>query len=291
MKKFKLIILSIITIFILTGCDLFKRDTMENINIITTIYPLEYSTNFLYGNSSNVTSIYPDDVNTNTYTLTEKQLKDNSKKDLFIYMGLSKDSDIAVELINRNKNLKLIDATFGMEYKKDISELWLNPSNLLMILQNIKNGLDEYIDNTYIKIEIDNKYNELKMILSEIDASYKTTIENATNKTIYCNNKAFLFLEKYGLSVIVVDKDYELYEKNLALLNNAITNEKIKYFYVLEDSNVSDDINTLINDKKIETLEFRNLKNITDDERNTKKTYENITLENIELLKKEIYQN
>ncbi len=289
MKKIKLIIIFIIAIFTLTGCDLFKRDNMENINIITTIYPLEYATNFIYGNSSNVTSIYPDDVNTDTYSLTEKQLKDNSRKDLFIYMGLSKDSDIAVELINRNRNLKLIDATFGMEYKKDISELWLNPSNLLMILQNIKNGLDEYIGNTYIKLEIDEKYNELKMILSEIDANYKTTIENATNKTIYCNNKAFLFLEKYGLSVIVIDKDYELYEKNLALLNNAIEGEKVKYFYTLEDSNVSSDIETLVTDKKIEKLEFSNLKNITDIERNDNKNYESITQENIELLKKELY--
>ena len=289
MKKYKLIILTIITIFTLTGCDLFKRDTMENINIITTIYPLEYATNYLYGNSSNVISIYPDDVNTDTYTLTEKQLKDNSKKDLFIYMGQSLDSDIAVNLIDRNRNLKLIDATFGMEYKKDISELWLNPSNLLMILQNIRNGLNEYIDNTYIKMEIEDKYNELKMILSEIDANYKTTILNANKKTIYCNNKALLFLEKYGLSVIVIDKDYELYEKNLTLLKNAINDNKVKYFYVIEDSNISNDIETLINDKKIEKLEFRNLKNITDDERKSKKNYESITLENIELLKKEIY--
>ena len=289
MKKFKLMIICIIAFLALTGCNLFKRDTMENINIITTIYPLEYSTNYLYGNSSNVISIYPDDVNTDTYTLTEKQFKDNSRKDLFIYMGLAKDSDIAVELINRNKNLKLIDATFGMEYKKDISELWLNPSNLLMILQNIKNGLLEYIDNPYIKVEIEDKYNELKMNLSEIDANYKTTIENANNKTIYCNNKAFLFLEKYGLSVIVIDKNYELYDKNLALLNNAIANEKVKYFYVLEDSIISDDIQSLIEDKKIETLEFHNLKNITDNERNDNKNYESITTENIELLKKELY--
>ena len=210
----KKILLLILTLFLLTGCDLFKRDTMENINIITTIYPLEYATNYLYGSSSNVMSIYPDDINTDTYNLTEKQLKDNSKKDLFIYMGLSKDSDIAVKLIEKNKKLKLIDATFGMEYKKDLSELWLNPSNLLMILQNIKNGLDEYIDNTYIKIEIDEKYNELKMILSEIDANLKTTMENATKKTIYCNSNSLLFLEEslllflfFLLSLLLKDEE------------------------------------------------------------------------------------
>ena len=42
MKKIKLFLLSIIGIVVLTGCDLFKMDTMEGINIVTTSYPLEY---------------------------------------------------------------------------------------------------------------------------------------------------------------------------------------------------------------------------------------------------------
>ncbi len=288
MKKIKLI--SIFSILImLTGCTLFKRDTMENINIITTIYPLEYTTNYLYGNSSVINSIYPDDINTDTYTLTEKQLKDSSKKDLFIYMGQSSDSDIAVNLINYNKNLKLIDATFGMEYKQDISELWLNPSNLLMILQNIKNGLDEYISNTYLKQEIAEKYNELKMILSEVDANIKTTIENANKKNIYTNSKSLLFLEKYGLKVNVVSEDYELFEKNLALLKDSIENKDIKYFYAIEDGTLPKEVQELVDDKKIEIIEFRNLKNITDDERNDKSNYVDIMELNMENLKKEIY--
>ena len=289
MKKIKYIIMLFILITITSGCTLFKRDNMENINIITTIYPLEYSTNFLYGQSSIINSIYPDDTNTDTYTLTEKQLKDNSEKDLFIYMGLTNDSDIAVNLINLNKNLKLIDATYGMEYKQDISELWLNPSNLLMILQNIKNGLDEYIDNTYIKLEIDEKYNELKLLLSELDANLKTTIENANKKTIYANSKSALFLEKYGLKVIVVDEEYELYEKNLALLKEDIENTKIKYFFRFEDTILPNSVKELVEEEKIKELEFRNLKNITDEERNNKETYINITEKNIENLKKEIY--
>ena len=288
MKRIKYILI-ILALFLLTGCDIFKRDNMENINIITTIYPLEYTTNFLYGNNSNVTSIYPDDINTDTYSLTEKQLKDNSKKDLFIYMGLSNDSDIAIELINRNKNLKLIDATYGMEYKKDISELWLNPSNLLMILQNIKNGLDEYIDNTYIKLEIDEKYNDIKMILSEIDANLKTTMENANKKTIYCNSNSFMFLEKYGINVIPVYKENDLYEKNLALLKDAIEKEEVKNFFVIEDSELTSDVKKLVDDKEIQTIDFRNLKNITDEERNAKITYEDIMENNIEKLKKELY--
>lgn len=286
MKRIKLLI---IPLLLLTGCTIFKRDNMENIDIITSIYPLEYSIDYLYGESSMINSIYPDDINTDQYELTDKQLKDNSTKDLFIYMGLMKDSDIAVELINRNKSLKLIDATFGMEYRQDVSELWLNPSNLLMILQNIKNGLDEYIDNAYLKIEINDRYKALKLELSELDASLKTTIENARKKTIYANSKSAKFLEKYGLTVIVIEENDELYEKNLALLKDAIENKNITYFYRFEDTTLPKGIKELVDDGKIKELEFRNLKNITDEERKNKETYVDITEKNIENLKKELY--
>lgn len=287
MKRIKYLL--IITLLFLSGCTIFKRDTMEDISIVTTIYPLEYLTNGIYGQSSIVNSIYPDDVDVDNYKLTEKQIKDTSEKDLFIYMGLTSDSDIAVELINKNKNLKLIDATFGMEYKNNVSELWLNPSNLLMILQNIKNGLDEYIDNAYLKLEINDKFNELKLELSELDANLKTTIENANKDTIYTNDNSLLFLEKYGLKVIVVNEKIELFEKNLALLNEAIENGKVTYFYRLEDTVLSKEVKTLIDNNKIKELEFRNLKNITDTERDNKQNYINITEKNIENLKKEIY--
>ena len=287
MKKIKLLTLSLI--LLLTGCTLFKRDNMENINIITTIYPLEYSLNYLYGQSSIINSIYPDDTNVDEYKLTDKQIKDNSEKDLFVYMGLTNDSDIAVELINHNRDLKLIDATFGMEYKTDVSELWLNPSNLLMILQNIKNGLDEYIDNAYLKLEINDKYKELKLELSELDANLKTTIENAHKKTIYTNSKSVAFLEKYGLTVIVVNEEHELYEKNLALLKEAIEKQEVSCFYRLEDSTLPKSVKTLVDENKLREIEFRNLKNITDEERSNKETYVNITEKNIENLKKELY--
>ncbi len=286
MKKIKIFMISLL---LLTGCTIFKRDNMENINIITTIYPLEYAINYLYGQSSKINSIYPDDINTDEYELTDKQIKDNSEKDLFVYMGLTNDSDIAVKLIKHNRNLKLIDATFGMEYKNDVSELWLNPSNLLMILQNIKNGLDEYIDNAYLKIEINDRYKELKLELSELDANLKSTTQNANKKTIYANSKSALFLEKYGITVIVVNEKHEQYEKNLALLKEAIENNKITYFYRFEDTTLPKEVKALIEDEKIKELEFRNLKNITDEERKNKETYVDIIEKNIENLKKELY--
>ena len=45
-KILKKIVSLILCLFLITGC--FKRDTMEGIDIYTTIYPIEYITNRLY---------------------------------------------------------------------------------------------------------------------------------------------------------------------------------------------------------------------------------------------------
>jgi len=290
MKKnnFKYILLLLTTLF-LSGCSLFKRDTMEDITIVTTTYANEYVIDYLYGDNSIINSIYPDDTNIDTYTFTDKQIKDNSEKDLFIYMGKTNDADIAIKYLNNNKDLKLIDATFGMEYENGVEELWMNPSNLLMISQNIKNGLCEYITSSYLIKEIENNYNNLKIDLSELDADIRLTFENAENKTIFTNSKSLNYLKKYGLNVVVVNENDSQYEKNLTLLKKNIENNITKNFYVLEYTTLSRDIQKLIEEKKLNLLTIKNLKNITDDERNNSLNYINLSKQNLELLKKELY--
>lgn len=288
-NKLKYIILLLILTTFISGCSLFKRDTMEDITIVTTLYANEYVIDYLYGKNAIINSIYPDDTNIDTYTFTDKQIRDNSSKDLFIYMGKTNDSDIAINYLNKNKNLKLIDATFGMEYKNGVEELWMNPSNLLMISQNIKNGLCEYITSSYLIKEIEENYENLKIELSELDADIRLSFENATNKTIFTNSKSLKYLEKYGIEVIVVNENDTQYEKNLNLLKKSINNKKTNNFYILEYTTISKDIEKLVNDKQIKTLTIRNLKNITDKERNDDFDYINLSKENLELLKEELY--
>lgn len=273
----------------LSGCSLLKRDNMEDISIITTIYSLEYVINYLYGDNAVINSIYPDDTNVDNYTFTDKQIRDNSKKDLFIYMGKTKDSDIAITYLNNNKNLKLIDASFGMEYKNGEEELWMNPSNLLMIAENIRNGLDEYISSSYLIKEIDNNYNNLKIELSELDADVKLSFENASKNTIFTNSNALKYLSKYGVNVIVLNKNDNQYEKNLTLLKNRINGKAIKYFYALENVEISSEVQELIDNKSIELETLHNLKNINDQERNNKINYIELSKDNLNMLKKELY--
>ena len=152
MKKIKFILIAI-TLISMTGC--FKKDNFEDIEIYTTTYPIEYIVNYLYGEHSTINSIYPNGVDTKKYELNNKQIKDYSKTDLYIFNGLNtKENGYVTSMFQNNKNLKIIDAAQTMEYNYEEEELWIDPSNFLMMALNIKNGLLEYTTNHYLKNEI-----------------------------------------------------------------------------------------------------------------------------------------
>ena len=215
MKKIVLMLCTFIFVISLSGC---KKDSMEDITIYTTTYPVEYITETLYGDYSDVYSIYPNEV----IELTDKLIADYSNSNLFVYNGLSNEKDYAVKMLNNNKDLMIVDATMGMEIENSIEELWLNPSNFLMLCLNIRNGMKEYITNSFLRKQIDDEYDELKISISELDAEIKLLIENADSKTILVSNNVFKFFEKYGLEVISVFNDENLTDKTISLVKDAI---------------------------------------------------------------------
>ena len=204
MKK---IIISILSIFLLTGCSLFKSDALQDVDVYTTTYPVNYIIDYLYGDNATIHSIYPNDVNFKEYTLSEKKLNEFAKSSLFVFNSQDIDRDYAVSMLNINKALLLIDTSLGMTYNYSIEELWLNPYNYLMMAKNTKDSLNEYIKDPYLNKEIEEKYEELQYELSKLDATYKETLKNATYQTIVTDNELFKFLEKYNIEVICLEED------------------------------------------------------------------------------------
>lgn len=288
MKKIKFIFLGCLVLLLTSGC--FKRDTLENIDVITTVYPTEFVSSMLYGEHSTITSIYPNDTDSFNYQLTNKQVNDYSQKDLFIYNGITDDKEMAFEFLSKNKNLLIIDATYGMDITYHEAELWLNPSNLLMLSQNIRNGLKEYITNSYLKKEIDKNYEELKVKLSEVDAELRLTASNASRKKIIVNSDALKFLEKYGFEVISLDdKNTTISEKTVQDINDLIANGEVKTIFLLENEKNSPELEQILENGNIKSSLFRRIDTIKDDERKNNDTYLTIMNSNIELLKKELY--
>ena len=287
MKKIKYLII-IAVLIITTGC--FKKDNLEGIKIITSSYPFEYVTSYLYKDHATIASIYPDGVDTSTYTLSKKQISDYSKENLFIYNGLSSDKDITISFLDKNKKMLIIDACYGMEYTYDVSELWLNPSNLLMITQNIKNGLKEYITNSYLEKELDKKYEELQLKLSELDANLKKVSENSSRNTLVVNSDTLKYLEKYGFNVISLDEsNNSVSDKDIQNVLNLIKAGDVRHLILLENKENSSAVTKVLEESQIETYTFRKLDSITDSERDELKDYISIMTENIEILKDELY--
>src|SRR5690625_2686149 len=106
MKK----VLKILTIGLfmlgLSGCG---EDRLSNSNVYTTIYPITYLTDYLYGENREVNSIYPNGADVATYELTDMQKENYSSGGLFVYNGLTNEKELAREFLSENRDILLID--------------------------------------------------------------------------------------------------------------------------------------------------------------------------------------
>lgn len=290
MKKTKyllLLILFLIPITLTTGCT---NDSMDNIEIIVTNYPNEYVVKNLYGDHATITSIYPDGVDIDDYNISNKQKQDYSKKDLFVYNGLlEKERNLAVDLLAMNPDLKIIDTAYVLETDYSPEELWLNPSSLLMMSQNVRLGLEEYITSTYLKKEVDTAYDKLKIELSELDAEYRLAVDSTNNKKIIVADSALNYLEKFGLEVICIDSDAS--QKTLSVAEELIQSSSASYIMMFKGQKLNDNAKKLMEVyKDVKKIELHKLDNISDNERSEDKDYMSIMKDNLELIKKELYQ-
>lgn len=287
MKKIKLLIITIILIS-LTGC--LKKDSMEDIKIVTSSYPIEYVVQELYGEHSTITSIYPKDGETINFEVTDVLLEQYMDNQLFIFNGITKEKQYLDKMTKNNKELKLIDIV-GKDIKEEninsVEELWLDPNNLLTIANNIRKGFKGYIDSTYLTNEIDNNYENLKIKLTGLDGKYYSTGKNATNNTIIVSDDAFLFLEKYGINVISIDPDTTK-DKTISEAKNLLYNGTCKYLFIkyLQNDEV---INNFINETGVQTLQLYTMTNLKD-LNIEKNNYITLMNQNLETLKLEIYK-
>lgn len=285
MKIIRSLIVLFITLILLTGC--FKRDNMDDISIAVTKYPIEYLVKNIYGFNSTINSVYPVGSDVETYNLSKKQIKKYSANDIFVYNGLTDEKKIAASLLNYNSSIKIIDVAKGLNDTYEEEELWLSPSNYLMLAQNIKDGLLGYTNSTILKQEINDAYEEFKLNVSMLDANIKVVAENASNKTIIVGNDLFKFLEKYGYSVLSVDESKNQ-KSDYQDAKNLVSNKSNSYVFVLE-KNVNDENITKLKSAGATIISIKSLKSLTQDEINDGYDYLQYMNTFIDDLKNEVY--
>lgn len=289
MKKiFKLFIIFTF-MFILTGC--FKSEELDKADIYTTTYPIEFIVKELYGYNSEVKSIYPDGININEYELSKNKIQKYSKSDLFVYNGLTDEKKIAANFLNNNKHLKIIDVTEGLAIKYSFEELWLNPLNYLMLTQNIKNGLKQYIESTIIKDEIEANYNKLKTSITEFETNLKLISQNGKSNILIVSKDYFKFLESYGFEIISLENTDDLSNDTINRAKNLLANKENNFVFITdsEKDNVPETIKDVLKSGG-ETKVLNTLTILNSEQRNNNETYITLMQENIEFIKEEIYK-
>ena len=281
MKK---VIVLLMSLLLLTGC--LEEEKLDKI-AYTTYYPLEFATNYMYKDFATVKSIYPNGIDTSKYTLTDKQKSIYASSDMFVYAGVTDEVKLAAEFLNTNQNISIIDGTKGLSYSSEVCELWLDPSNYLMIARNIKSTLIDYANNVYDEEKIDKLYDELKIKISEIDVDLTMMGKNASKKNILVTNDSFNFLSKYNINVISIK------EGDTKSINDAkklINSGEIKYAYVLRGNTLSEEIETFIKNYNLEKIEIDSMYTITDEDKNNGNNYLSIMTENINKFKTELFR-
>ena len=276
MKKLKIFIMLISILLVTTACN----SKSEELNVLTTIYPIDFIAKQIYDGVT--ISIYPDGANVNDYTLTNKQIKQYSKNDIFIYNGLSNEQDIAKDLINSNKKLHIIDVAYGLKYENGIEELWLSPNYYLMLAKTIKENLGEFINSKYAKEEIDKKYNELAENLSVMDADLRSIAKNSKdlNKhTIVASSNMFKYLTSYGFNVISLEDNI-----NINNLKNSFIDGTYKVLF-MKDTDTKTEVIKDLENNGVKIISVKTMKTLTTEEKNNNETYFTIMNEYIDNIK------
>ena len=284
MKKFSILLIGIL---LLSGCS-FNDDFSDKL-IYTTSYPIEYATSMLYGDYGKISSVYPNGADIK-YEVTEKKKDIYSKGEKFIYSGIANEGYLARDLLNKNGNLQIIDATKGLQASTTITSSWLDPSNYLMLCSNIKSGLIDYTSNVYTKENIEENYNLLNEKVSELDVALYDIGKNGNYNTILATSNVFNYLTKYNINVISLDTNNDAIDRAYSDAKKAISDKSIQYIYYIEGEEFNEQQEKLVTDNGLVKVAINNLFTLSDEERNENKNYITLMNEIIDNYKKELYK-
>ncbi len=279
MKKIKKLLLCCSILLLATACS---GEKSTGLNVRTTIYPISFITEQLYTNG-NTTSIYPNEAEIENYNLTEKQIKEHSRSNLFIYNGLNeREQNIAKSFINSNRKLQIIDVAYGLKIENGLEELWLSPNYFLMLTTTIKNNLTNMISNKYTTEEIEKKYKELAETLSLMDADLRSIAKSANEKgkgTIIASSKMFKYLNNYGFNVVSLE------ESNANTIKNNFQNKTYTTIFMKNTEEKTDLIASLEKEYGAKIIKVNTMTTLTTEEKNNNETYLTIMNTYIENIK------
>jgi len=279
----------LLSCFVLLTSGCLEKNNLDQARIYTTVYPISYFAEVLYGTHSSISSIYPDGANVSDYTLTDKQKTEYSKGDLFIYNGQTDEKQIAKDFSNANKRLQIIDVTYGLKYKYGVEELWLSPSNALMLASNIRTNLENLISSKFVNEEITKNYRALEETLSLKDAEMRNIARNAARGKAHLvvSSNMFRFLEEYGFQITSLEDNTS--EESLNILKRNFSNGTYKYLFILNREDTAGGIQDLKN-SGAQIVVVNTMTTLSDENRQNNDNYLTIMQEFMENIKNAVLE-
>ena len=268
MKKILKVLIVGLFMLSLSGCS---EDKLTNNEVYATIYPIEYLTDYLYGEERNVSSIYPRGANVEDYELTDMQKENYSQGGLFVYNGLTNEKELAREFLSNNRDILLIDVSYGLNFEYAIEELWLSPNNFLMLAKNIRDNFIDYTNSTVLIESIEARYAEIEETLSFMDAELRSVATEAKsdgNPTLVVSSNKLAFLENYGFNIISLDEDIS--EESI---EDAFDEGTLTDIYLCDTDEETDFISLLESDYDANIIRVDTLYTLTDEEASNNETY------------------
>lgn len=254
-----LLILGVITIYrVLLPQDTNVIDTPESKQVdkptvITTLFPFYDLSRQILGEEAEISLLLPSGVEPHTFEPTPQDIIKIKNADVFIYTGdimepwvakILTDIPASVNIIDASKDIKLIESSDAHGHDDDKKEnksdsqldphFWLDFNNTIIATNNIYKTIANL--NIVNNINLDQDTNNLIQALEQLDADYKNTLSQCSNKTILqAGHRTFEYLAKrYNLTYITTDElspNSDTSATNIAKLIQEVRKNKAKAIF------------------------------------------------------------
>lgn len=304
MKNLRTITSLILLTIIITGCSSSssEEDNQAGMKIYASMYPIQYATERIGGDTVNVESIYPPGVDAHTYEPTTKKMTNIASSNAFIYLGAGmeafaesaagalKSEDVALFELGTHEELFHTESEHvddGHNHDKFNPHIWLDPIRMIDMAGIIKGKLIELNPDDkdlYIK-----NFKSLKKDLLALDKRFRETLQAKDNKKILVSHAAYGYWEeRYGIEQIAISglsSSEEPSQKELTQIIDKAKDDNLKY--VIFEQNGSDRVSNVIQEQiGAEALHLHNLSVLTEENIKNDEDYFSLMKHNLEVLDK-----
>ncbi|WP_242705582.1 metal ABC transporter solute-binding protein, Zn/Mn family [Pontibacillus sp. ALD_SL1] len=288
--------------------------SIEDLTIYTSIYPIEYFTEEIGGETVDVESIYPPGADAHTFEPTAKTMAQLAESDAFFYLGAGLEgfAESAAESLN-DESVSLVElgtheSLFAhVENKEEDHEedhheghshgdkdphVWLDPVRAKEMASYIKEELIEL--NPEEKELYKENFNKLSQDLTALHEDFQSVVEKADhNKFLVAHGAYGYWEERYGLEQISVNGISPSSEPSQKDIERLIqTGKKENIDYMVFEKNVSNEIATIVQEEiGAEALSIHNLSVRMREDIDAENDYFDLMRQNLDVLKTVLNHN